>query len=249
MTQPPPGPSGHVTEVAGTGAEDNANRPITRAEILASALDIVDHQGIDALSMRRLAEALGRDPMALYRHVPNKAAVLDGVVEMVFEQLSLDTPATSWASALRKLGHDFRNLARAHPNVLPLLVTRPLATPLGMRPPGVLRHLEQVLALLTGAGFTGSDALHVYRALFGFLYGHVLTELQEIVERPEETDHVLRLGLHRLPIDQFPNLRELAPTWAVYDGEAELDRGLDILLSGLASRLGLPGDTHVPGPR
>ncbi|MDT0550371.1 hypothetical protein RND15_48220, partial [Streptomyces sp. DSM 41529] len=77
--------------------------------------------------------------------------------------------------------------------------------------------------------------------LFGFLYGHVLTELQEIVERPEETDHVLRLGLHRLPIDQFPRLRDLAPTWAAYDGLAELDRGLDILLSGLVRSLGLPG--------
>jgi hypothetical protein len=107
-----------------------------------------------------------------------------------------------------------------------------------MRPQGILRHLEDVLALLTAVGFTGDDALRVYRALFGLLYGHVLTELQEIVERPEETDHVLRLGLHRLPITEFPHLRNLAPTWASYDGLAELDRGLDILLSGLAAQLG-----------
>ena len=227
---------------------DGESTPITRAAVLASALEIIDRDGVDALSMRRLGEAVGRDPMALYRHVPNKAAVLDGVVEMVFERLSLDTTMADWAAALRTLGHDFRDLARAHPNVVPLLVTRPLATPLGMRPPGILRHLEDVLALLTGAGFTGGDALHVYRALFGFLYGHVLTELQEIVERPEETDHVLRLGLHRLPIGQFPHLRDLAPTWATYDGLAELDRGLDILLSGLATRLALPdgAPAHTP---
>ncbi|MBN3511929.1 TetR/AcrR family transcriptional regulator C-terminal domain-containing protein [Mycolicibacterium septicum] len=243
MTQPPTGPSdsGHVAEAAESSKEDGDGRPITRAAMLASALGIIDREGVDALSMRRLGEAVGRDPMALYRHVPNKAAVLDGVVEMIFEQLSLDTTVADWAAELRKLGHDFRDLAHAHPNVVPLLVTRPLATPLGMRPPGILRHLEQVLALLIGAGFTGADALHVYRALFGFLYGHVLTELQEIVERPEETDHVLRLGLHRLPIDQFPRLRDLAPTWAAYDGLAELDRGLDILLSGLVRSLGLPG--------
>jgi hypothetical protein len=117
-----------------------------------------------------------------------------------------------------------------------------------MRPPGILRQLEDVLALLTGAGFTGVDALRVYRALFGFLYGHVLTELQEIVERPEETDHVLRLGLHRLPIGEFPHLRELAPTWASYDGLAELDRGLDILLSGLAAQLGLPDGAPARAP-
>ena len=228
--------------------EDGESTPITRAAVLASALEIIDRDGVDALSMRRLGEAVGRDPMALYRHVPNKAAVLDGVVEMVFERLSLDTTMADWAAALRTLGHDFRDLARAHPNVVPLLVTRPLATPLGKRPPGILRHLEDVLALLTGAGFTGGDALHVYRALFGFLYGHVLTELQEIVERPEETDHVLRLGLYRLPIGEFPHLRDLAPTWASYDGLAELDRGLDILLSGLATRLALPdgAPAHTP---
>ena len=251
MTQPPVGPSGPGDSAPSSDATENGqNRPITRAAVLASALDIIDREGVDALSMRRLGEALGRDPMALYRHVPNKAAVLDGVVEMVFEQLSLDTTTPDWIAALRRLGHDFRNLARTHPNVVPLLVTRPLATPLGMRPVGILRHLEQVLALLTRCGFTGPDALHVYRALFGFLYGHVLTELQEIVERPDETDHVLRLGLHRLPIGEFPHVRDLAPTWAAYDGLAELDRGLDILLTGLATRLDVPGGmpTHATEP-
>jgi hypothetical protein len=131
---------------------------------------------------------------------------------------------------------------------VPLLVTRPLATPLGMRPPGILRQLEDVLALLTVAGFTGVDALHIYRALFGLLYGHILTELQEIVERPEETDHVLRLGLHRLPIGEFPHLRDLAPIWASYDGLAELDRGLDILLSGLATQLDVPDGAPTLAP-
>jgi len=251
MTQPPAGPSGPGDSAPSSDVTENGQSgPITRAAVLAGALDIIDREGVDALSMRRLGEALGRDPMALYRHVPNKAAVLDGVVEMVFEQLSLDTTTPDWIAALRRLGHDFRNLARTHPNVVPLLVTRPLTTPLGMRPPGILRHLEQVLALLTRCGFTGPDALHVYRALFGFLYGHVLTELQEIVERPEETDHVLRLGLHRLPIGEFPHVRDLAPTWAVYDGLAELDRGLDILLTGLATRLDVPGGmpTRAPEP-
>lgn len=225
---------------------ESKENPITRAAILASALEIIDRDGVEGLSMRRLGEAVGRDPMVLYRHLPNKAAVLDGVVEMVFEQLSLDTTRPDWAAALRDLAHDFRDLACAHPNVVPLLVTRPLATPLGMRPQGMLRQLEDMLALLIGAGFSGVDAVLVYRALFGFLWGHVLTELQEVVERPEETDDVLRLGLHRLRIGEFPRLRSLAPTWAAYDGLTELDRGLDILLSGLAAQLGLPDGTPSP---
>ncbi|MDP9239059.1 MAG: TetR/AcrR family transcriptional regulator C-terminal domain-containing protein, partial [Actinomycetota bacterium] len=111
------------------------------------------------------------------------------------------------------------------------------ATPLALRPQGTLRPLEDVLTLLTRAGFSGSDALHVYRALFGFLHGHVLTELQELVEKPDETDDLLRLGLHRLPIGEFPLLRSLAPVLASYDGATELDRGLDILLTGLTATL------------
>jgi hypothetical protein len=136
-------------------------------------------------------------------------------------------------------------LALAHPNVVPLLVTRPLATPLGQRPPGMLRPLEDVLALLTSAGFAGDEALHIYRMLFGFLYGHILNELQELIERPEETDHVLRLGLHRLAITEFPQLRALAPVLASYDGAAELDRFLDLFLPGLTATLTKP---HRPSP-
>ncbi|WP_454197811.1 TetR/AcrR family transcriptional regulator C-terminal domain-containing protein [Nocardia sp. Marseille-Q1738] len=215
--------------------------PVTRAAVLAAALEIIDRDGVDGLSMRRLAEAVGRDPMVIYRHVPNKAAVLDGVAEIVFQQLSVDIAAPDWAAQLRVVARDFRRLALAHPRVVPLLVTRPLATPLGLRPSAVVRPLEDILQLLTRAGFSGADALHIYRAVFGFLYGHVLNELQEIVERPEETDDVLRLGLHRLPIGQFPLLRELAPVLAAYDGAAELERGLDILLTGLTATLPDPG--------
>ncbi len=68
-------------------------------------------------------------------------------------------------------------------------------------------------ALLTRAGFSGPDALHIYRALFGFLHGHVLNELQELIENPDETDDLLRLGLHRLPIREFPCCAASPPSW------------------------------------
>jgi AcrR family transcriptional regulator len=213
--------------------------------VLATALDIIDREGVDALSMRRLARALDRDPMILYRHAPNEAALLDGTAEIVLAQLKVDSADRDWAGQLRAVARDYRRLALAHPHVVPLLVTRPLATPLGLRPQGTLRPLEDILALLTRVGFSGSDALHIYRALFGFLHGHVLNELQELVEKPEETDDLLRLGLHRLLITEFPLLRSLAPILARYDGAAELERGLDILLTGLAARLALPGSSKL----
>jgi AcrR family transcriptional regulator len=223
---------------------------ITRELVLATALELIDRDGADALTMRRLGAALDRDPMVLYRHAPGKAELLDGVVETVLAQLSVDSADPDWTAQLRAVARDYRALALAHPNVVPLLVTRPLSTPLALRPRGTLRPLEDVLALLTRAGFSGPDALHIYRALFGFLNGHVLNELQEIVENPDETDDLLRLGLYRLPIGEFPLLRGLAHALATYDGAAELERGLDILLTGLAANLSPlgPGRPSEPEP-
>src|SRR6478672_5780385 len=223
-----------------TARADGGSGKITREAVLAAALEIIDRDGADALSMRRLARALDRDPMILYRHAPNKAALLDGVAETVLAQLRVDSDDPDWAGQLRKVALRFRALALAHPHVVPLIVTRPLATPLGLRPLGTLRPLEAILALLTRAGFSGPDALHIYRALFGFLHGHVLDELQELIENPDETDDLLRLGLHRLPIGEFPLLRSLAPALASYGGAAELERGLDILLAGLTTTLTQP---------
>jgi AcrR family transcriptional regulator len=230
MTPPPRG------RTAGD-ATANGSGKITREVVLAAALEIIDADGADGLSMRRLARALGRDPMILYRHAPNKAALLDSVAETVLAQLTVDPADPDWAAQLRAIARGYRRLALAHPRMVPLLVTRPLATPLALRPQGTLRPLEDILALLTRAGFSGSDALHIYRALFGFLHGHVLNELQELVDKPDETDDLLRLGLYRLPIGEFPLLRGLAPVLAAYDGAAELERGLDILLAGLTTTL------------
>ena len=230
MTSPPAGRTARDPDAARDGK-------ITREVVLAAALELIDRGGVEGLSMRRLARAVNRDPMVLYRHAPNKAALLDGVAEIVLAQLKVDPADPDWAGQLRAIARDYRRLALAHPRVVPLLVTRPLATPLGLRPQGTLRPLEDVLALLTRAGFSGPDALHIYRALFGFLHGHVLNELQELVENPDETDDLLRLGLYRLPIGEFPLLRGLASALAAYDGAAELERGFDILLAGLATTL------------
>jgi AcrR family transcriptional regulator len=213
---------------------------LTKELVLSTALGLVDAEGLDALTMRRLGQELGRDPMSLYRYAANRAALLDGVTEMVLNELAIFADDPDWQAQLRRIGHDLRLLALRHPNIVPLLVTRPLSTPLGLRPLGTLRPLEQILALLIEAGFTPASALHVYRAYYGFLYGHLLNELQEYIVDPEENEAILRLGLHRLPAKDFPHLRALGPVLAEYDGAAELDQGLSILLSGLATQLSGP---------
>ena len=239
MTQLPPA----------RGAARSGDGKITRELVLTTALEIIDHDGADALSMRRLGAALDRDPMILYRHASGKAALLNGVVEVVLAQLHVDPADPDWAAQLRGVARHYRALALEHPNAVPLLVTRPLATPLALRPRGTLRPLEDVLALLTRAGFSGPDALHVYRAFFGFLNGHVLNELQELVENPDETDDLLRLGLYRLPIG-VPAAPRPRPRPGLLDGAAELERGVDILLTGLAATLSPSGERRqaAPGP-
>ena len=222
------------------GAQRSAS--MSRAVVLSAALDIIDRDGVDRLTMRRLGHALGRDPMALYRHAANKNALLDGVVELVMEQIHVDPTDPDWSGQLRRYARGFRSIALAHPHVVPLLVTRPLATPLSRRPLGTLRPLEDTLELLMRAGFSNVEALHVYRSLQGLLFGHILNELQELVEHPEETDHLLRLGLHRLSVKEFPALRGLASALLSYDGAAELERGLDILIDDLQDKT-----PHRPG--
>ncbi len=221
---------------------------LTRHGMLVAALGIIDDEGVDALSMRRLGRVLGRDPMRLYRFAESKEELLDGVVELVAHELQVPVgPPDAWEKVLRTTAHTYRHLALVHPNVVPLLVTRPLATPLALRPLGTLRPLEALLELLIGAGFTPGGALHAYRFYMGFLQGHVLNELQEQVHDPDETDDVLRLGLHRLPAREFPRLRSLASDLAAYDGARELDEGLDVVLDGL--RRALEVNTTGGSPR
>ncbi|MFD1507018.1 TetR family transcriptional regulator [Georgenia yuyongxinii] len=227
-------------EASQHGGAGRRREPLSRERVLAAALELVDAEGVDALTMRRLARELGCNAMALYRYAASRGALLDGVVEAVMLDLVIPPDGADWEAQLRRTAHQFRDLALAHPYVVPLLVTRPLSTPLGLRPLGTVRPLEMLLTLLIDAGFSPEDALHVYRAYFGFLYGHVLTELQELVASPEESDDLLRLGLHRLPAAEFPYVRQLASALAGYDGVTELDQGLDILLTGLRVQLQIP---------
>jgi AcrR family transcriptional regulator len=211
---------------------------LTRHEVLTTALRLIDADGVEALSMRRIGKALDRDPMRLYRFAAGKEELLDGVVELVLAELRIPAAGdVGWEEVLRRTARSFRDIALTHPHVVPLLVTRPLATPLALRPLGTLRPLENLLELFVDAGFDARGALHAYRLYMGFLQGHVLNELQERVHDPDETDDLLRLGLHRLPVREFPRIRSLAAELAAYDGLEELEEGLDVVIGGLRRQL------------
>ena len=230
MTPPPADRTPGNTAANGTGK-------ITREIVLAAALALIDADGADALSMRRLARALDRDPMILYRHAPNKAALLDGVTETVLAPLTVDPADPDWAAQLRTVARRYRTLALAHPNVVPLLVTRPLATPLSLRPPGTLRPLEDILALLTRPASPAPTPCTSTVPCSASCTATSSTNSRNSSKNRRRPTDLLRLGLHRLPIGEFPLLRGLAPVLAAYDGAAELERGLDILLTGLAATL------------
>lgn len=226
--------------------------PLTRQRLLDVALEMIDADGVDALSMRRLGHAVDRDPMRLYRYAESKSALLDAVTELVLADFVVPAMVDGdWEAALREAARNYRRIALAHPKVVPLLVTRPLSTPLGLRPPGTLRSLESLLDLFTRAGFDATGALHAYRLFTGFLNGHVLNDVQELVQDPDESDAVLRFGLHHLDRNEFSRTRALASTLAGYDGRAELEMGLDIIIAGLRSNLAASGtsdDRTEPDP-
>jgi hypothetical protein len=151
------------------------------------------------------------------RHAPDKAALPGGVAETVLAQLKVDSADPGRAAQLRTAARGCRQLALAHPHVAPLLVTRPLATLLALRPLGTLRPA------------------HLPRPARVPARPH--PQLQELTGNPGETDDLLRLGLRRLPIGEIPLLRGLACVLAGYDGPAEPGRGPGILLAGLTTTL------------
>jgi AcrR family transcriptional regulator len=234
---PPPSTNEQPADPTPGGAR---RPPLSREVIFTAAVHVVDEDGLDALTMRRLGKELDRDPMSLYRHAIDRTALLDGVAEFVLDQLVIPDSDGGWRTQLHHIAKDFRDLCLRHPQVVPLLVTRPPSTPLGLRPIGTLRPLEQVLAVLIDAGFPPVTALRLYRAYFALLYGYVLNELQETVVDPEESRDLLRLGLRRLPPTDFVHIRSLESELGNYDGLAELELGLELLFTGIHHTLNTP---------
>src|SRR5713226_5430862 len=101
-----------------------ARRPLTRERILQAGLRLIDQQGLESFTMRKLAQELGVDPMSLYRHFENKDALLDGVAEVLWGEVELPGGDTGWEELLRAMAISLRTLAHAHPHAYALLLTR-----------------------------------------------------------------------------------------------------------------------------
>jgi AcrR family transcriptional regulator len=221
---------------------------LSRERVLAAALELVDREGLSALSMRRVGSELGVEAMALYRYAPSKDALLDGLVEALYLELQdfladggaeATAPGAAaegpeWRAELHRIAQATYQVALAHPQVVPLLATRMLAVPMARRPLAILKDHERVLTLLEQAGLDMSQAAGAFRAFTSWVLGYIFVELRAMVDNPDESDPAFRLGLHRMPVQELPRLREAAPALAEHGGPQGLAAGLDALLDRFA---------------
>lgn len=151
--------------------------PLTRDEILRVALRLIDRDGVDAFSMRKLGRELQVDPMAVYHHVRDRAAVFDGIVELVWREVSIDDidARLPWRETTFHVMTQLREVLRSHPNIVPIVGTRPAITP------GLLILIERLLETLVGAGLRPAEALRLGNCLTVFTIGHALAEVAEPV--------------------------------------------------------------------
>ena len=143
---------------------------VSRDQILAAALRIVDANGLDQLTMRRLGAELGVDPMTIYGHVPDKTALFDGLVELVLGEVTLPGRTGDWAHDFRAAAHAARATLLAHPHLIPLLGTPPPVT----QPAFTL--WESLTSILLDAGLSEEQAADGTDCLGRLLIGHALAE-------------------------------------------------------------------------
>lgn len=171
--------------------------------MLRAAVALADADGLEASSMRRLAQELGVVPMALYKHVANRNELLDGMVDIVFGEIESPPLADDWRSAMRRRAISARDALKRHSWAIGLMETR---TP----GPANLRHRNAVMGCLREAGFSFQTAIHAYSVQDAYIYGFA---------QQERTRYLAEIAL-KLPESGYDNAVEFA--W-----------GLDLILDGL----------------
>lgn len=213
------------------GDPDSAPRPrLSREQIVRTAVDRADREGIDALSMRGLAQDLGVVPMALYKHIAHKEELLDRMVDLVFDELEFPV-ATGWKTALRERAISMREALLRHPWAVGLIES-------GTPGPANLRHHEAVLRCLrVQAELSFDAALHAYSLMDSYIYGYVHQQKAMPSNTPVEAQTTLRKISEQHPTVavEYPHMTELLTVIgrSGYDYGAEFRFGLDLLLDGV----------------
>jgi len=211
--------------------------PLSRGQVLDAAVAVADQGGIEALSMRKLGQALGVEAMSLYNHVASKSDLLDGMVDVVFSEIGLPPGDVGWRSAMRRRAISVREALGRHRWAIGLMESR--------RSPGpaTLRHHDAVLGRLRAAGFSTQLTAHAYSLLDSYIYGFALQEASLPFGTAEETAQVTQEIAGRMPADEYPHLAELAVEHVLqpgYDYGDEFEAGLDLILDALERAASAP---------
>lgn len=209
----------------------NAPRvPLSRQRALLAAIAIADTEGIDALTMRRLAQDLGVEAMSLYHHVANKHDILDGMVDMVFGEIELPSDGTDWKMAMRQRATSLRAALTRHPWAISIMESR---TSPG---PATLRHHDTVIGCCRTAGFSIEMTAHAFSLIDSYIYGFVLQQVNLPFDETDDLAELVESMMPDLASDSYPHLTELTTEYILrpgYDYGNEFDYGLGLILDGL----------------
>jgi AcrR family transcriptional regulator len=225
-------------------AERARREPLSAPRVLACAVALAQREGLESLTMRRLADELGVGAMTLYHYVPNKEQLLDGMVEIVFGEIELPAADVDWKTALRRRALSTREALNRNPWAVGLMESR--ATP----GPNSLRLHDAVLGVLRRAGFSVEDTIQAYSVQDAYIYGFALQERSLPFETAEEAAAVaaaqsleyaeLEAERHLGDLaDRFPHLAEVVAGHVAtvgYDFAAAFEYGLDLILDALERR-------------
>ncbi len=207
-----------------------SREPLTRQRVLAAAVTLADDRGIAAVTMRSLAQRLGVEAMSLYHHVPGKDALLDGMVDLVFDEIAVPDGDGDWQAAIRARAMSARDVLRRHPWAIGLLDSR--RTP----GPSTLRHNDAVLGRFRAAGFSLPMAAHAISVVDSYVYGFALQELSLPFTSADDVAAVADGILADLPDGAYPNLVAMIAEHALapgFDFGDEYRWGLDLILDAL----------------
>jgi AcrR family transcriptional regulator len=202
---------------------------LSRERIVQVALEAVEQEGVDALSMRRLAQRLDVWPMSIYTYFRDKDELLDALAESAVEAVPVPSRRASWRTQMRELLHDARRVLGTDASGLSSRLPRAILSP------GLLRISDAGLAILERAGFSKRDAAGAWRALLSYTFGFATLS---VGGNAEEARRRTRAAIAALPEDGYPALHAAAAELAAALAEDdEFDRGLERLLDGLAASL------------